>query len=76
MSISAPVTARTRSSAKVSRRLRLLRAHGLIKKVPKTRRYVLTQHGRLLTAALRATRDATIRSLLRQPSTDSTAIAA
>jgi DNA-binding HxlR family transcriptional regulator len=54
-----------RLSAKVSRQLRLLRAHGVVRKVPKTHRYQLTERGRLLTAALRATRDATIQQLLR-----------
>jgi hypothetical protein len=52
-------------AAKVSRQLRLLRAHGLIKKIPKTHRYQLTDRGRLLTAALRATRDATLENILR-----------
>jgi hypothetical protein len=55
-----------RASAKVSRQLRLLRAHGLIRKVPKTHRYLLTDRGRLLTAALRATRDASVQHLLRE----------
>ena len=54
-----------RLSGKVSRQLRLLRAHGVIRKVPKTHRYQLTARGRLLTAALRATRDASIQQLLR-----------
>ena len=54
-----------RLSARVSRQLRLLRAHGIIKKVNKTHRYVLTSRGRLLTAAIRATRDANIKQLLR-----------
>jgi hypothetical protein len=54
-----------RLSNKVSRQLRLLRAHGVIRKVPKTHRYQLTERGRLLTAALRATRDASIQQLLR-----------
>lgn len=54
-----------RLAAKVSRQLRLLRAHGLIKKVPKTHRYQLTERGRILTAALRATRDACVQHLLR-----------
>jgi hypothetical protein len=67
-SASAAPQDRRRLSAKVSRRLRLLRAHGLIKKVPKTHRYQLTERGRLLTAALRATRDANVHQLLRHPS--------
>jgi len=61
----APTTDQRRLSAKVSRKLRLLRAHGLIKKVPHTHRYLLTNRGRLLTAALHATRDASIKQLLR-----------
>jgi hypothetical protein len=55
-----------RISAKVGRQLCLLRAHGLVKKVPRTLRYLLTERGRLLTAALRATRDANIKQLLRE----------
>jgi hypothetical protein len=55
-----------RASAKVSRQLRLLRAHGLIKKIPKTHRYQLTDRGRLLTAALHATRAASVMQLLRE----------
>ena len=54
-----------RLSAKVSRQLRLLRAHGVIRKVPKTHRYQLTDRGHLLTAALRAIRDASLKQLLR-----------
>jgi hypothetical protein len=57
---------RRRLSAKLSRKLRLLRAHGLIKRIHRTHRYQLTQRGQLLTTALRATRDANIKSLLRE----------
>lgn len=53
-----------RLSAKTSRRLRLLRAHGIIRKVPKTFRYRLAPRGELLTAALFATRTANIKQLL------------
>ena len=65
---SRPTTAadQRRLSARVSRHLRLLRAHGVIRKVPKTHRYQLTHRGRLLTAAVRATRDASIQQLLRE----------
>jgi hypothetical protein len=55
-----------RQSGRVSRFLRLLRAHGVIRKIHKTHRYQLTDRGRLLTAALRATRDACLRQLLRE----------
>jgi hypothetical protein len=41
-----------KQSAAVSRRLRLLRAHGLIAKIPKTHRYQLTKLGRTAIPAL------------------------
>ncbi len=53
-----------RASARVGRKLRLLRAHGIIQKVPKTHRYRLTQRGQLLTAALFAARSASIKQLI------------
>jgi hypothetical protein len=56
---------RRRLSAKVSRQLRLLRVHAVIKKIPKTHRYRLTAKGLLLTAALQATRRANIKDLLK-----------
>src|SRR5690349_6604709 len=37
-----------RQAAAVTRKLALLRAHGLIQKVPRTHRYQLTERGRLL----------------------------
>ena len=39
-------------SGRISRHLRLLREHGLIKKLPNQHRYMLTAKGRLLTTAL------------------------
>ena len=60
----APADEVRRRSARVSRRLRLLRAHGVIRKVPKTHRYRLTDRGQLLTAALFATRNANVKQLL------------
>lgn len=53
-----------RLSAKTSRRLRMLRAHGLIQKVPRTHRYRISSRGRLLAAALFATRAASVKQLL------------
>lgn len=53
-----------RLAAKVTRQLRLLRAHGLIQKVQKSSRYCLTAHGQTLTAAIFATRNADINQLL------------
>jgi hypothetical protein len=46
------VLQRRRLSAAVSRKLRMLRAHGLIQKVPKTHRYQLTPTGRLAINAI------------------------
>lgn len=47
-----------RRSAAISRKLRLLRAHGLIHKIPKTHRYQLSPHGRDVINALLAARQA------------------
>jgi hypothetical protein len=43
--------------------LRLLRAHGLIQKVPKTHRYLVTEPGRRAITALLAVRNASIERL-------------
>jgi hypothetical protein len=48
---------RKRRSARVSRLLRLLRAHGLIEKVARTHRYLLTKHGAAVLAAVLGVRD-------------------
>jgi hypothetical protein len=53
-----------RLAAKITRQLRLLRAHGVIQKIPKTQRYKLTPRGHLLTAALFAVREATLSQLI------------
>lgn len=53
-----------RRSAWVSRRLRLLRVHGLLKKVPHTHRYHVTKSGRKIIAAILAVGKATIAKLL------------
>lgn len=55
---------RRRLPAKTSRQIRLLRAHGVVKKIPKTQRYRLTPNGQLSTAALQANRRANIKALL------------
>jgi hypothetical protein len=57
-----------RLCARISRRLRILRAHGIIRKIPKTHRYRLTERGQLLTAALFATREANLKQLLAKAS--------
>ena len=51
-------------SARVSRHLRLLRDHGLIRKLPNRHRYHLTDSGRQLTAALNAMLAASTEQLL------------
>ena len=49
----------------VTRKLRLLRAHGLIKKVPKTHRWVLTDRGTETITTLLAARSADAQQLLK-----------
>ena len=53
-----------RLSARTSRLLRILRAHGIIKKIPKSHRYRVTPKGSLLTAALFAARSAAVKDLI------------
>ena len=52
-----------RQAAAVSRKLRLLRAHKLIRKVPHTHRYHLTEAGRTVITALMAARNANTQEL-------------
>jgi hypothetical protein len=52
-----------RRSGQVTRQLRMLRAHGLIQKVPHTHRYVVSEKGRKVIAALHAAREADIEKL-------------
>ena len=52
-----------RRSGRITRLLRLLRAHGLIHKVPKTHRYLLSPNGRTITTVLLAAREADILKL-------------
>jgi hypothetical protein len=56
--------ARKRQSAQVTRRIRLLRAHGLVHKISGTHRYQLSAKGRLLIAALLTARAADTKTLL------------
>jgi len=49
--------------AAMSRKLRMLRAHGLIKKVPHTHRYHLTDDGRVAITAISAAQHATVAQL-------------
>lgn len=54
-----------RLAARVSRLLRLLRAHHLIKKMPKTHRYQITERGREIIAALQTARRTNLDDLLK-----------
>jgi hypothetical protein len=54
-----------RLSGKVTRLLRLLRAHGLIAKVPKTLRYQVTEKGRTSLSVILAARGANTKLLLQ-----------
>lgn len=53
-----------RLSARVSHRLRILRAHGIIRKVPRTLRYVLTNKGREIISAIIHTQELSITRLM------------
>jgi len=55
----------SREAAAVTRKLQLLRAHGLIKKLPKSHRYQLTDRGRLIIHALIAARQADTATLTK-----------
>lgn len=52
-----------RRSARVSRWLALLRAHGILRKVPHTHRYHLTPKGRIIVTALLTAREADVEKL-------------
>jgi len=54
-----------RLSGRITRHLRLLREHGLIKKLPNQRKYSLTAKGRKLTAAIEAASAASVDDLLK-----------
>jgi hypothetical protein len=54
-----------RRSGRVSRQLRMLRAHGLIRKIPRSHRYQLTDKGRNVITALIAASEATVEQLTR-----------
>jgi hypothetical protein len=52
-----------RRSAQISRKLRMLRAHGLLSKLPNTHRYIVSDKGRRAITALIAARQADINKL-------------
>jgi len=52
-------------SARISRHLILLRKHGIIRKLPKQRKYVLTEKGRILMVSLGIVTAASINDLLK-----------
>ena len=56
---------RRRCSATVSRKIRMLRAHGLIQKVPKTHRYQVSPAGRLAISAVLTMSEASLSLLNR-----------
>ena len=62
---SLPQPRRRRQAAAVTRRPRMLRAHGLIKKIPRSHRYQLTDSGHKIIAALLAARRADAATLAK-----------
>ena len=59
-----PKEQRKRSAA-VTRKLRLLQAHGLLQKIPHTHRYLVTEPGRAAITALLAARNASAQLLIQ-----------
>jgi hypothetical protein len=57
------VTERRRESGRVSRKLALLRAHGLIKKIQRTHRHLLTSSGVQAISAILAARQVSLAEL-------------
>ncbi len=55
--------AHRKQSAAITRQLRLLRAHGLIQKVPRTHRYQVTDAGRQAITALMAAQTTDVATL-------------
>jgi hypothetical protein len=54
---------RRRASSRIGRKLTMLRAHGLIKKIPRTQRYELTVEGQTTIPAMLAVRNVTPKQL-------------
>ena len=52
-------------AGRVTRQLSLLRAHGLIRKLPRTHRYILTKQGQTAIPAFLAARNATLDQLTK-----------
>jgi hypothetical protein len=58
-------THKKRDSSKVSRMLRILRTHGIIKKTPRTHCYMMTAKGIELISALRTVENTNVSDLLK-----------
>jgi hypothetical protein len=58
-------TQKRKRCGQITRKLRMLRAHGLIAKVSRTHRYLVTEKGRQVIAGLLAAREADIAKLLQ-----------
>jgi hypothetical protein len=56
---------RRRRTGRVTRALALLRAHGLIRKITRTHRYMVTAHGREIITAILSARQASVPQLLK-----------
>ena len=56
---------RARAASRVTRKLRLLRAHGIIRKVESSHRYLLTENGRAVVTKILQYRTVTIDQLQR-----------
>ncbi len=61
-----PAQRQCRSSA-ISRKLQMLRAHGIVRKIPRTHRYQITDNGRAILLAVLATARTTVNQLNQLP---------
>jgi hypothetical protein len=61
--VETPPTEAKRQSSKITRLLRMLRGHGLIQKVPKTHRYILTKTGRATITAIQTAKQTSTQKL-------------
>jgi hypothetical protein len=59
-------TERRRRSSAITRQIRLLRAHGLIRKVPRSHRYMVSARGRVIVNALLSARQADTETLINK----------
>lgn len=64
--ISSDPKEKRRAAARITRKIRMLRAHGIIRKVPKSHRYVFTKQGNKIIAAILGYQECTLNNAYRE----------